>query len=207
MAILELRLAGFEFPPDLSNDKANFRFKVDVRYLDRRGRPATATAVLPSFDAYWECDPRKRDRPHYVRASRGSRFDMSRIDAWDRVVLLLEAERLHSARVEVYDVDRKDAWDTVQGFLREVVPALLGQGRRQLPSAGPLRLSATSGVAAEDLEAWLIRRLAAQQGDKLLFAGSADLGRFAEGEGPPAEPETVTVTRDGYGVELEVVSL
>ena len=118
----ELALTGFEFPRKLPRRKANFRFVADVRYVNGRGEHDTEHAVLPDLDRYWECDPERTGRPEYVRAEdRGKKgsFDMSRIDAWDRLVLLVRGDGIHSVQFKVLDVNRSDGWDRLRRALGE----------------------------------------------------------------------------------------
>ena len=42
MAFYEFRLNGFTFPENLTNSEANFRFIVDLRYINENGQFATA---------------------------------------------------------------------------------------------------------------------------------------------------------------------
>ena len=55
---LELTLTDFDFPAALADNRANFRFVVDVRMV-RSAKFATDTVVMPGFDTWWECDRRK----------------------------------------------------------------------------------------------------------------------------------------------------
>ena len=59
MPLYELRLNGFQFPENLDDDKANFRFIVDLRYTRNGNQYPTERIVMPGMDTYWECDPRK----------------------------------------------------------------------------------------------------------------------------------------------------
>jgi hypothetical protein len=165
----ELTLDRFSFPDTLPDDRANFRFVVDVRMV-RAGKFATDTAVLPGFDTWWECDRRKPQHPHFVRGDGGA-FDMDRIDAWERLVLLTRADSIHSLQVKVFDVDRPDAWDTLRDAFGRIVQTVIGRAPRAL-DLGDL---ATDGFGAveEDLRSSVVKRLAG--GDRLLFRGSAPL--------------------------------
>jgi len=171
----ELVLAGFDFPSKLSRRKANFRFVADVRYVNGRGEHDTEHAVLPDLDRLWECDPERKGSPDYVRGpEKGSAasFDMERIDDWDRLVLLVRGDRLHSVQFRVYDVNRSDAWDRLLRSLGDVVRTLIGR-TRSVVSEEAWVVSDTLGSAATDLESMLVTRLAG--GDGLLFRGSAAL--------------------------------
>lgn len=185
----ELTLDGFAFPPSLPDNRANFRFVVDVRLI-RSGRFATDTAVLPDFDTWWECDRKKPRHPLQVRAAGRAALDMERIDAWERLVLLTRADSLHSLQLKVFDVDRPDAWDTLRDAVGRIAQSVLGRAPREL------RLSDLEaegfGAIEADLRSTLAKRLAG--GDRLLFRGSSLL----------AEPGPFTITGQGVAGEYRV---
>ena len=167
-----LSLSGFKFPEGLGDDKANFRFTVDVRYLDTKGKPTERHVVMPGLDDFWECDRRKAKEPNYVRRSAASpTFNMGKIDEWEKLILMVQAEAIHSVRVKVFDVDRKDAWDQVQNILGSVAAALIGQAGQLIPDVPVISWDDTLGDATKDLESWIVQKLAAQK-DKVLFRGS-----------------------------------
>ena len=178
----ELVLTGFEFPRKLPRRKANFRFVADVRYVNGRGEHDTEHAVLPDLDRYWECDPERKGSPEYVRAEdkgkKGS-LDMSRIDGWDRLVLLVRGDGIHSVQFKVLDVNRSDGWDRLRRALGDVVATLIGRARAAVPDKAWI-LSDSFGTAATDLESSLVTRLAG--GDRPLFRGSAALSGPGEYE-------------------------
>lgn len=180
ISIYELSLAGFRFPRSLSDKRSNFRFVADVRYVNGRGDFDTAHAVLPDLERWWECDPDRRDDPSYVRGSDAGEFatfDMTRIDAWDRLVILVRGDGIHSVQFKVFDIDRPDFIDRVGGALGDVAEALLGRGReRVVEDAGVF--AGALGSASADLQSALLTRLAG--GEKLLFRGSVELN----GAGP-----------------------
>jgi hypothetical protein len=165
----ELNLERFWFPGTLADNRANFRFVVDIR-LVRAGRFATDTAVLPGFDTWWECDQRKVQNPNYVRAE-GNTFDMDRIDAWQRLILLTRADTLHSVQVKVFDVDRPDAWDALRDAFGQIAQTVIGRAPRLLEL--PDLAADGFGAVEEDLRSTIVKRLAG--GDRLLFRGSARL--------------------------------
>lgn len=109
MPLFELNLTGFRFPDDLPNDRANFRFVADLRYLDHRKQFKSVHAVMPSLDTFWECDKRRADRANHVRDASDARFDMAKIDVWERLVFLVRAEAVHSIQFKVLDVNSRDA--------------------------------------------------------------------------------------------------
>lgn len=192
MAKFELNLERFWFPGALADNRSNFRFVVDVRMV-RGGKFATDTSVLPGFDTWWECDQKKRDHPNYVRAD-GNTFDMSRIDGWQRLVLLTNADSLHSVQVKVFDVDRPDAWDAFRDAFGQIAQTVIGR----VPRALDLPQLAAEGFGAieEELRSTIVKRLAG--GDRLLFRGSA----------PLAEPGIVEIGGPGvsgkYAVHLRL---
>jgi len=166
----ELNLERFWFPGTLADNRANFRFVVDVRMI-RAGKFATDTAVLPGFDTWWECDRKKAQNPNYVRGE-GNSFDMGRIDAWQRLVLLTRADLLHSVQVKVFDVDRPGGWDALRDAFGQVAQTVLGTVPRALDL--PELAADGLGAAEQDLRSTVVKRLAG--GDRLLFRGSASLG-------------------------------
>ena len=176
MSVFKIDLAGFEFPKDLPNDKANFRFVVDLRYTNEKGQFTTEHAVMPSLDTFWECDRSRSDKPNYVRKdeseSSPGKFDMNpnRIDAWDKLVLLVNGQSVHSIQFKVFDVNRRDAWDKVKDFLRGAVEAVIGKLKGPIPADLPVGLSESLGGAADDVQSFLLKKLAG--GDNLLFRGS-----------------------------------
>jgi hypothetical protein len=166
----ELNLADFWFPAALADSRANFRFVVDVRMV-RGGKFATDTVVMPGFDTWWECDRSKSEQPHYVRLGAQGRFDMSRIDDWERLVLLTRADSLHSLQVKVFDVDRPDAWDTLRDAFSRIAQTVIGRAPRALDLS---QLAADGfGAFEEDLRSTVMKRLAG--GDRLLYRGSTPL--------------------------------
>ncbi len=177
----ELNLERFWFPGALADNRANFRFVVDIRLI-RAGRFATDTAVLPGFDTWWECDQKKVQHPNYVRAE-GNTFDMEKIDAWQRLVLLTRADTLHSMQVKVFDVDRPDAWDALRDAFGQIAQTVIGRAPRLLDL--PDLAAEGFGAAEEDLRSTIVKRLAG--GDRLLFRGSA----------PLQEPGIVKITGPG----------
>ena len=96
----EIRLEGFEFPRALPNNRANFRFVVDVRYKTKGDRFATETVVMPGLDTFWECGKNKKAKPNFVRDGSAPRFDMAKIDPWDRLVVRLHADAVYARAAE-----------------------------------------------------------------------------------------------------------
>ena len=196
----ELVLTGFDFPRKLPRRKANFRFVADVRYVNGRGEHDTEHAVLPDLDRLWECDPEKKGNPAYVRGPESgdtATFDMDRIDAWDRLVLLVRGDAVHSVQFKVFDVNRSDTWDRMRRALGDVVRTLVGRARAAVPDKAWV-VSDTLGAAATDLESALVTRLAG--GERILFRGSTELGdpghHVVAGRG----------TGGGYAIRLELTA-
>ena len=164
-----------------SNNKANFRFVVDLRFIKDKSQFATEHAVMPSLDTFWECDMGKKNKPNYVRgkdAGDYGQFDMNDngpIDEWDRLILHVKGKSVHSIQFKVIDVNREDAWDKVKSFLGGIIEAVIGKIKGVIPTAGisASLLSESLGGAADDIQSFLLKKLAG--GDKVLFRGSAKL--------------------------------
>ena len=62
MPLFELVLTEFLFPKALPNDKANFRFIVDLRFINEKGQFITEHAVMPSLVHLG-----RRDSPYRLR--------------------------------------------------------------------------------------------------------------------------------------------
>lgn len=204
MPLFELTLQQFQFPRDLPNDKANFRFVVDLRYIDDEGRFTTEHAVMPSLDTFWECDTGRKDAPNYVRKHDGGNgnplpeFDFDdkhKIDHWDRLILHVKGKDLHSIQFKVIDVNRKDAWDKVKPFLKGIVEAVIGKIKGIVPKALPLSLPESLGGAADDVQSFLLKKLAG--GDKVLFRGSCQFNDSAEDPNGDGNADPIKIT--GYG--------
>ena len=191
MPLFELVLTEFLFPKALPDDKANFRFIVDLRFINEKGQFITEHAVMPSLDTFWECDTGRKDRPNYVRGKgvscNCSQFDMCSIDDWDKLILCVKGESVHSIQFKVIDVDRKDAWDKVKNFLDGMIGAVIGKIKGGIPGNLPFPLPESLGGAADDLQSFLLKKLAG--GDKVLFRGSDKLKIPENGKTTPFEVE------------------
>ena len=180
MKRFEFRLIQFFFPRELPNRKANFRFIVDLRFIDQNGRHATEHAVMPGLDTFWECDTGESNKLNYVRdcgTNRDScaRFNMKpkgnkSVHEWDRLILVVMGYDIHSIQFTVYDVDRRDVWDNLRNFLKETVGAVIGNIKAAIPGNLPSPLSDSFGGFADDVESFVLKKLAG--GDKILFRGS-----------------------------------
>lgn len=178
----ELVLTGFDFPRKLPRRKANFRVVADVRYVNGRGEHDTEHSVLPDLDRWWECDPERKDAPDYTRGAETGEtatLDIERVDPWDRLILLVRGESVHSLQLKVFDVNRSDGWDRLRRALGDVVSTLVARGRAVAPEKA-WAVSDALGTAATDLESSLVGRLAG--GEDLLFRGSATLADPGEVE-------------------------
>ena len=210
MPVFQIDLAGFQFPAELPNDKANFRFVVDLRFTDENGRFTTQHAVMPSLDTFWECDTRRSDRPNYVRGNDAEgegdspgRFDMQAIDDWDRLVLLVKGQSVHSLQCKVFDVNRRDAWDKVKDFLKGVVEAVLGRVKGFVSPDAPVLVSESLGAAADDLQSFLLKKLAG--GDDVLFRGSTAVREPTDGgSGPALQHVEGRGTRGAYRISFHL---
>jgi hypothetical protein len=174
----ELTLGAFAFPRTLPDSRANFRLVVDVRLVNKSGSFATAHVVMPGLDTYWECDKDRAREPNFVRGQdEGKEFstiDMNRIDEWERLILLVKAERIHSVQVVAFDVNREDVWNRLKDGVGHIVRAVLGHAKplaEKLPGALGDLGSDAMGTAAEDVESHLLKRLA--NGDRILYRGAA----------------------------------
>jgi hypothetical protein len=185
---IELTLKDFRFPPTLPNNKANFRFVVDLRYIKSGGELATENAVMPSLDTFWECDTGRENKPNYVRRKKDVKvngvgyatFNMAEIDAWDRLIVRFKGESAHSIQFKVFDVDRKGFWEKIKGVVGPIVQALLGRAKKVIPGIPQLpEVSEAFGSAVDDVQSWIVKKLAAG-GDDVLYRGSVALGSDGE---------------------------
>ena len=187
MPLFKLVLTEFLFPKNLPDDKANFRFIVDLRFINEKGHFTTEHAVMPSLDTFWECDTGRKDRPNYVRDGVHSQFKMAKIDEWDRLILCVKGESVHSIQFKVIDVNRKDAWDKVKNFSEGMIGAFIGKIKGGIPGNLPFPFPESLGGAADDLQSFLLKKLAG--GDKVLFRGSAKLKIPENGKTTPFKIE------------------
>ena len=127
----ELALGAFRFPRELPGKRANFRMVAEVRYVSSRGEHDTHHAVLPDLERLWECDPDRPEDPQFARVEEDGSFaslDMTRVDEWDRLVMLVRADAVHSVQVKVFDIDRPNFFDRLGDALGDVVRSILGRG-------------------------------------------------------------------------------
>ena len=174
-----LTFKGFKFPSDLPNDKANYRFLVDVRFLldnGELGKPLYA--VLPDFDTFWECDKGRSSKPNYVRSSdlvqdesgdMLAQFDMARIEHAKDTILVFAADRLYSINIKVFDVNRIGLWEKIKDTVGPILTQLSGMalggfmnkvtrtniGKFEIPGA----VSDAFGSALQDLQSHLLQKV------------------------------------------------
>lgn len=194
MSHYELKLKGFEFPENLDNDNANFRFLIDLRFKDDKEQYITKQAVMPGVDTYWECDTGKYTDRNFVRAQdeRGNylyQFNMCAIDEWDKLILIVKGKELHSIRFSVYDVNRKGGWEALKGFgekLLEVgVSMAVGKIKDSAAESIASHIPDSLGDAASDISSLLIQKIAGC--DNVLFTGSYQFNNEEREEPPPVK--------------------
>ena len=71
MATYMFELTELTFP-NLNNDNANFRLRIDVRYGTAEQELATKTVIMPGMDSYWECSTSENENDRKKKA-RGER--------------------------------------------------------------------------------------------------------------------------------------
>lgn len=159
MHVCEIKLDGFEFPGELDNDQANFRFLVGLRYIDTDDKLATVHAVLPSLGTYWECDSDKVNDPRYVRDRNRSKLDMSKVGPWGSFIFRVKVKDLRQINFEVFDVNRQGAWETFKSVVEKIPHAFSGMVGPALPIFNEVVSAAVTATAGSE---------------KLLFRGSCD---------------------------------
>ncbi len=171
MKTFELTLKKFLFPKELSDKSANFRFVVDLRFVNEDNQLDEKSRVMPSLHAFWECANDKYGEPNYVRGDDTERyvqFDMVRVGEWDQHIQRVNGKSLHSIQFTVFDVDRKGTWERFEKLTKGFVGAVIGKIKGHIP--GDSGLSLPLGGAADDVHALLLRKIAGS--DKVLFRGS-----------------------------------
>jgi hypothetical protein len=206
MPNFELTLEGFTFPKDLPEARSTFRFLIDIRYIDPDGKFATAHAVLPGLDTYWECEKEKAGEASYVRHKTLPKFDMDKIDEWDRLIALLKAKSLHSLQIKVFDIEKTGGFlDKIKEYAGMIVEALVGKATSAATGgipAPPDFAKDAFGAAVHDVEAFALAQLAGiKQQNSLIFKRSE--------KNFPAAPGGVfsikgAGTKGDYEVELKV---
>ena len=165
---------------------------------------------MPSLDTFWECATKKDEKPNYVRFEEtinGNRtvrnqFNMDKIDDWDKLILHVKGESVHSIQFKVIDVNRRDAWDKVKDFLGGIIEAVIGKIKGVIPKDSPLPLSGSLGGAADDLNSFLLKKLAG--GNDVLFRGSTPLKDLEDAEGEGKFNINRRGTDGNYCIEFEL---
>ena len=170
--IFEITLSGFSFPDseDLKDNQANFRFLVDLRFVDANGEPRVVHTIMPSAANFWECDTDEKDKPNFVRKQDGQdangnpkflpKFDMDKIEDWDKMIFWIRGCCLKTIRFRVYDVNREDWWNKFAEVLKAIPGVFAG-------FLGPV-----AGVAKEASSTLIDKTF---RNSKLLFQGVQDL--------------------------------
>ncbi len=187
MAIFEISLADFSFPKDLSNSRSTFRFLVSLRYSTVDDKFDTLQAVLPGLDSYWECEKEHKGKHNYVRHSTDARFDMTKIDEWDKLMFRVKAKELHSLQVKVIDIEKTGGWlDKLKDYVGQIIQAYLGTAKAAATAAlpGPVaNLKDVLGNAVDDVDSLILAKLAGMKGQEfLLFKKSVTAFPAAAGQ-------------------------
>jgi hypothetical protein len=174
MPTFELTLEGFEFPENLEESRSTFRFLVDIRYLDTNNKFATAHAVLPGLDTHWECEKGHKDRPNFVRPDDLSpKFDMDKIDIWDKLIIRLRAKDLDSLQVKVIDIEKGGGLlDKIKEYASPLIQSFIGTVRPQVTKAKeavPIFAQDVLGDAISDIESLALSKLAGMRGEEFLL--------------------------------------
>lgn len=212
MPDFDITLESFAFPDDLDDDKADFRLVVEVCFSRSRSNDGeelvVARAVLPSLDAFWECDKGRKNKVNYVRAldNEGNALpsiNMEDIAKPDRLLRVVNATKFHFIRVTVLDVKRKSAWDKVKDVLGGIVGATVSILTRNMSST-VTRIDGVEteheprkayGEFADDLQSMLMTKAAGGEDEHtLLFQRSAIIEK-----NPPT-----TIEKYGYNVKFKI---
>lgn len=212
MSYFELRLEEFLFPKKLDGGQANFRFIIDLRFINENGEHTTEQAIMPGPDTFWECDTSEQEKSNYIRDSQDedlvidsntykcSQFNKEDLHEWDRLILLVKGESLHSILFTVYDVDRKDIWDKVQKIGERVFDAVLTKIGKKIADAIPEDASSylpdSLGSADDDLRSFLLKKIAGN--DDILFRRSIKL-EVPTAENPNENSKKFTI--QGRGIQ------
>ncbi len=210
MPSFEINLKCFEFPQNLKDEYANFRFAVELRFFNASGKLVTKETVIPSLETFWECDTGEQDAQNYVRATNDdgksiNKFDMNKIGVWDSLIFHIpDIKRLHSIKFTVFDVNREDIWNKAEGLLGKTVgtafDVVTGSVFKKLPSALSSIVKSDEEVMS-DLESALIKKITGGDGDKILFRKSKALDEINS-------EDNLTLTGKGkygdYAIGIEV---
>lgn len=207
MPNFELTLEKFDFPDELPEARSTFRFIIDIRYVNAKGDFATEHAVLPGLDTYWECEKDHKGEASFVRNGDKSEIDMNKIDLWDRLIVKLNAQSLHSMQVKVFDIEKTGGFmDKLKEYSGMVVQALIGTAVKTAKDAVPVPpavLQGAFGAATHDVETFALAQLAGIRAqDSLLFKKSTNDMK----PGPTNKQLTGTGTKGEYTVEISIKS-
>jgi len=173
MAIFEISLADFVFPQGLNEARSTFRFLVNLRYTTVDDKFDTLKAVLPGLDSYWECEKAHNGRHSYVRDGNKPKFDMTKIDDWDKLIFRLEAKELHSIQVKVIDIEKTGGWlDKLKDYVGQIIQAYLGTAKGIATGALPKPVANLKGVlgnAVDDVDSLILAKLAGMKGQEFLL--------------------------------------
>jgi hypothetical protein len=178
MPIFELSLSAFSFPPQLDEARSTFRFITNIRYINKDGDFETVQAVSPGLDTYWECEKGNKNSPFFVRLDDLSpRFDMNKIDSWERMIIVLRAKGIHSLQIKVIDIEKKGGLlDTIRDYANSLIQSFIGMVKTKVTEAVPVPISFakdTLGEAVSDVEALALSTLSGMKGkESLLFKQS-----------------------------------
>jgi hypothetical protein len=178
MPTFELTLEGFEFPENLEESRSTFRFLVDLRYIDANNKFATTHSVLPGLDTHWECEKGHKDKPNFVRPDDlSAKFDMDKIDIWDRLIIRLRAKEIDSLQVKVIDIEKggglldkikEYASPLIQSFIGTVGPRIT-RATEKATEAVPEFAQGVLGDAISDVESLALAKLAGMRGEEFLL--------------------------------------
>jgi hypothetical protein len=179
MPNFEITFEKFDFPDELPEARSTFRFIIDIRYVNAKGDFATEHAVLPGLDTYWECEKDHKGEASFVRNGDKSEIDIAKIDQWDRLIVKLNAQSLHSIQVKVFDIEKTGGFmDKLKEYSGMVVQALIGTAVKTAKEAVPVPpavLQGAFGAATHDVETFALAQLAGIRAqDSLLFKKSTN---------------------------------
>lgn len=188
MAVTMIRMADFLFPRALPNGKANFRFLLDIRYIEE-DKLQSLRIVRPSLEEYWECDEGRREKDDedrkkgelFVRAADSPRFDMELVGEWNSVITGLPPA-LQQIQVKILDVDRDDWHEQVAEVIKGAGPEV----------GGYLGLPTIVGTVIDGALGLLFAKLA-KRGHKELALNYKSLTEVRPG---PDQPQRFDMTLD-----------
>lgn len=173
MPTYEITLTDFSFPKTLEEARSTFCFLISLRYVTVEDKFATVQAVLPGLDSYWECEKAHKGKPNYVRHPTLPKFDMAKIDVWDRLLFMLKAKELHSLQIKVIDIEKTGGWlDKMKEYVGAMIQSLLGTAKAVVTGAVPPPVAFVKdilGNAVDDVESLVLAKLAGMKGQEFLL--------------------------------------